>query len=391
MRSFRGKSTQLVLEDHLSALRTNNLLLAPALPLSITAKFAKARKHFGKTQSLLENLETQDSWRSAMKDLSKGIATAVVIGAVSFGGMNIPAIARPQPQEIQQPQDKKQKKQERKAQQQQNTQQQQTDRQQRKTQKQLQQQQQNAQQQQTDRQQRKSQKQLQQQQQNAQQQQPDKQRRKEQSQQELNAQQREHRQRTPQERRELIQEQQHRVTQYRQHLEQQERRGREHTARLHQQRRLEQYRFQQEYLERLRRQHLAFERHHDYDRDPYFYTAYSYRYSRGGVYYETNQYGVNLLRQAVNYGYSEGYRAGRADRLDHWAYGYEDSYAYLDANYGYSGFYVDQETYNYYFREGFRHGYEDGYHSRYKYGRYYRGSYTILGSLLNEILGVEPL
>ena len=42
---------------------------------------------------------------------------------------------------------------------------------------------------------------------------------------------------------------------------------------------------------------------HDYDNDPYFYTAPIYRYNRGGAYYETNQYGADLLRQAVNNGY----------------------------------------------------------------------------------------
>ena len=57
-----------------------------------------------------------------------------------------------------------------------------------------------------------------------------------------------------------------------------------------------QYRFQQEYLERLRQQQVFLEndRHHDYDRDPYFYTAPIYRYNRGGRYYETNQYGADL-------------------------------------------------------------------------------------------------
>jgi hypothetical protein len=67
-----------------------------------------------------------------------------------------------------------------------------------------------------------------------------------------------------------------------------------------------------------------------------------------------------LLRQAVNYGYQEGFRAGEADRQDRWRSNYRDSYAYQDANYGYNGYYVDRGDYNYYFREGFRRGYEDG-------------------------------
>jgi flagellar biosynthesis/type III secretory pathway protein FliH len=133
------------------------------------------------------------------------------------------------------------------------------------------------------------------------------------------------------------------------------------------------------------------DRNHDYNRDPYFYTASSYRYSRGGTYYETNQYGANSLRQALNYGYGEGFRAGQADRQDRWGSNYQDSYAYQDANYGYNGYYVDQDNYNYYFRQGFQRGYEDGYNSRYQYGRYSNGSYTMLAQLLSQILDLQQL
>jgi len=132
-------------------------------------------------------------------------------------------------------------------------------------------------------------------------------------------------------------------------------------------------------------------RNYNYNRDPYFYTASSYRYNRGGSYYETNQYGANLLRQAVNNGYQEGYNAGRADRQDRWASNYQDSYAYQDANYGYTGYYVDQDDYNYYFREGFQRGYDDGYNSRYQYGRRSNGKYVILGAVLGTILTFEAL
>lgn len=130
---------------------------------------------------------------------------------------------------------------------------------------------------------------------------------------------------------------------------------------------------------------------HDFNNDPYFYTGWNYRYYRGGRYYETNRYGANMLRQAVNYGYQEGFRAGLADRQDHWRYGYEDNYAYQDANYGYDGYYVSPEEYNYYFREGFRRGYDDGYYGRYQYGRYTNGKYSILGSILGSILDMQSL
>ena len=93
----------------------------------------------------------------------------------------------------------------------------------------------------------------------------------------------------------------------------------------------------------------------------------------------------------MNYGYDEGFRSGQADRQDRWRSSYQDSYAYQDANYGYNGFYVDQDQYNYYFREGFRRGYEDGYRHRYQYGRYSQGKYSIQINLLGQILGFESL
>ncbi len=165
------------------------------------------------------------------------------------------------------------------------------------------------------------------------------------------------------------------------------------TAQLQQQRRTNQYRFQEQYVERLRQQqaYLQNNRHPDYDRDPYFYSANTYRYNRGGSYYETNQYGANMLRQAVNNGYQEGFRAGAADHQDRWQSNYQDSFAYQDANYGYNGYYVERDDYNYYFRQGFQRGYDDGYNTRYQYGRYYNGSYSMLDVILAKVLGFQSL
>jgi exonuclease VII large subunit len=196
----------------------------------------------------------------------------------------------------------------------------------------------------------------------------------------------------PQQQQQLITQQQHRVATYRQHMQQQQPIAQQQIAQLQQQHRTSQYRFQKQYFERVRQQQLTFQnRRYDYNSDPYFYTAPSYRYFRGGSYYEINRYGVDLLRQAVNNGYEEGYYAGRADRQDHWRSDYEGSYAYQDANYGYSGYYVDSEDYNYYFRQGFQRGYRDGYNSRRQYGRYSNGNYSILGPVLATILVLEAL
>ena len=196
-----------------------------------------------------------------------------------------------------------------------------------------------------------------------------------------------------QEQQRLIGRQEQRLAQYRDHLEQQQRVAREHSAHLQQQNRRAQYGYQQQYVEGLRQQQWRIQIHgsYDYGRDPYFYTAPSYRYFRGGRYHETNQYGVNLLRQSVNAGYQQGRLAGLADRQDRWPFGYRDSYAYQDANYGYGGFYVDRDDYNNYFREGFRRGYEDGYYERHQYGTHADGSTSILGAELGVILNIEPI
>ena len=143
----------------------------------------------------------------------------------------------------------------------------------------------------------------------------------------------------------------------RQHQDQQQQQGlaRQREELLQQQKRTAQYRFQEDYLERMRQQQIRFQndRGRDYSHDPYFYTAPIYRYRRGSSYYEINQYGADTLRQAVNYGYAEGFRTGQADREDRWRSNYQGSYAYQDANYGYNGFYVSQDDYNYYVQSSF--------------------------------------
>jgi len=152
-----------------------------------------------------------------------------------------------------------------------------------------------------------------------------------------------------------------------------------------------QYRLQQQYIERMREQQREIEREREYDYydDPYFYTPPIYRYSRGGRYYETNEYGAKAMRRAVQYGYEEGYRAGEADREDGWQPSYRDAYAYQDADYGYDGRYLDHDEYAYYFREGFRRGYADGYGSESRYGSASGGKYEILAEVLSSILGLE--
>jgi hypothetical protein len=161
---------------------------------------------------------------------------------------------------------------------------------------------------------------------------------------------------------------------------------------VEQQRRLAQYRYQQAYYEQLRQQQARLENdRYDYESDPYYYTPPQYQYRRGDTTYQTNQYGADRLRQASNTGYQKGYEAGRADRQDNWRFDYKGSFAYQDANYGFDGRYVRQDDYNYYFREGFQRGYEDGYYERRTYGTSANGSNSLLGTVLNMILNLEPL
>ncbi|MBK7600115.1 MAG: hypothetical protein IPJ07_16970 [Acidobacteria bacterium] len=143
-------------------------------------------------------------------------------------------------------------------------------------------------------------------------------------------------------------------------------------------------RFQQQYIQRLRQDQINLQNARAYD-----YSGPNYRYSRGGRYYQTNQYGVDLIKQALNYGYEEGYRAGQADREDRARFSYQNSYAYEDATYGYNNYYIDLGEYRYYFREGFNRGYQDGYYSRFRYGTNANGAFSLLGTILNQIFNVR--
>ena len=195
-----------------------------------------------------------------------------------------------------------------------------------------------------------------------------------------------------QQQQERIREQEKLLAEYNQRIAEQQAIALRNAQQLEQQKRLAHYRFQQAYYEQLRQQRARLENdRHDYDNDPFYYTPPTYRYRRGENYYETNEYGADMLRQASNIGYQEGVRAGRADKQDNWRFDYRESFAYQDANYGFDGRYVRQDDYNHYFREGFQRGYEDGYYERRTYGTNANGSDSLLGTVLNMILNLQPL
>lgn len=196
---------------------------------------------------------------------------------------------------------------------------------------------------------------------------------------------------SPAEEQRRVQEQQQRATQYQHHLDRQVPVVQQQAEQLQEHKRMAQYRAQQEYAAHLQRQQQSLREARDYSRDPYVTTPHTYRYIVSGNARQTNQYGADVLRQAVSYGYQQGFIAGQADRQDRWQANYQNSIAYRDANYGYTGNYIDQADYNYYFRQGFRRGYDDGYNSQSRYGRISNGTPTILGTLLSSILGLQSI
>jgi hypothetical protein len=196
---------------------------------------------------------------------------------------------------------------------------------------------------------------------------------------------------SPQEQQQRVQQEQHRTEAYRQHLDQQVRVAQQQATELQEQKRVAQARAQEQYAATLRIQQERLRTERDYARDPYVSTPHTYRYVVGGATRQTNQFGADVLRAAVNNGYQQGYRAGEADHQDRRRSSYRTSFGYQDANFGYGGNYVDQADYNYYFREGFRRGYDDGYNRRSQYGTSTNGTPAILGTLMLSILGLQAI
>ena len=113
-----------------------------------------------------------------------------------------------------------------------------------------------------------------------------------------------------------------------------------------------------------------------------------YRVYRNGSYYQTDYRGAELLRQAVNAGYQQGYRQGQIDRQNRRNGGYYGLNIYRSGTYGYQS-YVDRSQYQYYFQQGFQRGYQDGYNSQIRYGSRSGNTVNILGSILGTILNIR--
>jgi hypothetical protein len=117
-------------------------------------------------------------------------------------------------------------------------------------------------------------------------------------------------------------------------------------------------------------------------------TSRGYRVYRNGSYYETDNRGAELLRQAVNSGYRQGFQQGQLDARYGRRGNYYGNNVYRSGTYGYQS-YVDRSQYQYYFQQGFQRGYEDGFNNQYRYGTRSNNGINILGNILNGILNLS--
>jgi hypothetical protein len=155
----------------------------------------------------------------------------------------------------------------------------------------------------------------------------------------------------------------------------------QHQAQLERERQAQQ---QAEQLERERE--VQANRAYDRTRDVQLLNA--YRYNIRGVYRETNQFGADVLRQAVDQGYDQGYRAGLNDHRDGVGADFQRALNFESGGFGYTGGYVPADDYSYYFSQGFQRGYDDGYWNRSDYGTFSNGNAAILGAVALGILGL---
>jgi flagellar biosynthesis/type III secretory pathway protein FliH len=101
--------------------------------------------------------------------------------------------------------------------------------------------------------------------------------------------------------------------------------------------------------------------------------------------YRTDQQGVDLLQQAINEGYRQGYQVGQQDRSNRRKSNWKRNNIYRSGDMGYNS-HVERSQYQYYFQQGFQRGFDDGYNSRNRYG----SNNSVLGNILNLLLNPRP-
>ncbi len=131
--------------------------------------------------------------------------------------------------------------------------------------------------------------------------------------------------------------------------------------------------------ERLRAQRERLQSRNNNDR---------FRVNRNGSWYNTDRRGADMLRQAVQEGYRQGFQAGSTDRRSRRNMNWGGSSVYRSGTYGWSS-HVDRGQYQYYFQQGFQRGYQDGFNNRNQFGTNTGGGLNILGSILNQLLDIR--
>ncbi len=114
-----------------------------------------------------------------------------------------------------------------------------------------------------------------------------------------------------QEQQQRARQEQQRADEYKRRLDEQVRVAQQQAAQLQEQKRLAQARAQEEYAATLRQQQQRLQTPRDYAHDPYVTTPHTYVYVVGGNRRQTNQYGADVLRQAVREGYRRAFAPAR--------------------------------------------------------------------------------
>nr|AUN37299.1 hypothetical protein [uncultured bacterium] len=111
-----------------------------------------------------------------------------------------------------------------------------------------------------------------------------------------------------------------------------------------------------------------------------------YRVNNGGRWYNVDNRQADMLKQAVNEGYRQGYMAGQRDRNSRRRMSWTGSSVYRSGTYGYNS-YVDRGLYQHYFQQGFERGYQDGFNSQRRFGSGSGGN--VIASILSGILQLQ--
>ena len=99
--------------------------------------------------------------------------------------------------------------------------------------------------------------------------------------------------------------------------------------------------------------------------------------------------GAELLKQAINVGYQQGFKTGKDDHKAKRANNFNDSLIYQNGTYDYQSGVADLNLYQFYFRQGFERGYQDGFNNQKQFGKSTNGIRFISDTVSQEILNLQ--